>query len=180
MLLFIATVLSNNKVISKFQYISCYCLSIWIPPCHCIKAISIHLMLLFISSSGFNIRRKMSFQYISCYCLSQMYILFSVLSFSFQYISCYCLSPILPAVEYKNSNFNTSHVTVYLVRMWFWKWHIHFNTSHVTVYRKTWREAVSCYIRISIHLMLLFILMLMQMKTIKIHFNTSHVTVYRR
>ena len=78
------------------------------------------------------------------------------------------------------THFNTSHVTVYLVRMWFWKWHIHFNTSHVTVYRKTWREAVSCYIRISIHLMLLFILMLMQMKTIKIHFNTSHVTVYRR
>ena len=98
------------------------------------------------------------------------------------------------------THFNTSHVTVYLVRMWFWKWHIHFNTSHVTVYRKTWREAVSCYIRISIHLMLLFIPFALRylcaafafqyiscyclsipyvlIIVIKFHFNTSHVTVY--
>ena len=70
MLLFIATVLSNNKVISKFQYISCYCLSIWIPPCHCIKAISIHLMLLFIQSCKIVLPHYPIFQYISCYCLS--------------------------------------------------------------------------------------------------------------
>ena len=32
---------------------------------------------------------------------------------SFQYISCYCLSEMFETIEVPNSNFNTSHVTVY-------------------------------------------------------------------
>ena len=56
------------------------------------------------------------FQYISCYCLS----VFLFISFyggtKFQYISCYCLSSKIWILPPWFSDFNTSHVTVYLVR----------------------------------------------------------------
>ena len=75
----------------------------------------------------------------------------------------------------------------------------YFNTSHVTVYRnhiwadqpRKWFQYISCYClsrsmavpspitRISIHLMLLFIIQGLIDLVILMHFNTSHVTVYR-
>ena len=55
---------------------------------------------------------------------------------------------------------------------------IYFNTSHVTVYRPGIRKAVRCS-KISIHLMLLFIVIPLRIVIIIPDFNTSHVTVYR-
>ena len=97
------------------------------------------------------------FQYISCYCLSMQEGITGHDARGFQYISCYCLSSLLHTGEKKNTNFNTSHVTVYLPH---WSseqaFLPHFNTSHVTVYQKsgTWLKSLNSY------------------------FNTSHVTVY--
>ena len=91
MLLFIATVLSNNKVISKFQYISCYCLS-------AIQQLKESKKLYFNTS------------YVTVY---PMALEVSNCSFRFQYISCYCLSPFPVRSHSSDTHFNTSHVTVY-------------------------------------------------------------------
>ena len=78
--------------IVKFQYISCYCLSVWntalLPFC-------------FI------------FQYISCYCLSSavMYGSWSVFNFNTSHVTVYRFC-FVPAAAVRD-NFNTSHVTVY-------------------------------------------------------------------
>ena len=55
--------------------------------------ISIHLMLLFIFVDARDLQKKTEFQYISCYCLSL----------------------VILTIAQNNSNFNTSHVTVYLL-----------------------------------------------------------------
>ena len=201
MLLFIATVLSNNKIISKFQYISCYCLS-------------------FLHIEWRNIFFR--FQYISCYCLSSRTLLFhclimhfntshvtvypfpyrqpvlrSVISihlmllfiktFScvhmptdvFQYISCYCLSRQSAGHSDRNCIFqyiscyclSKCGISVYVPTL-------DFNTSHVTVYRSILcKSTYPNYI--SIHLMLLFIREKEQKAEEIYYFNTSHVTVYR-
>ena len=75
-----------------FQYISCYCLSLF----------------------SVNKRNIVPiFQYISCYCLS--YQLGSRMRMTpvFQYISCYCLSFCKLHKLWLIHYFNTSHVTVY-------------------------------------------------------------------
>ena len=59
--------------ITKFQYISCYCLSFSRPLSLFVTAISIHLMLLFIEGAEFVAQGTNGFQYISCYCLSVFY-----------------------------------------------------------------------------------------------------------
>ena len=103
----------------------------------------------------------------------------------------FCPSPV---------HFNTSHVTVYQSSSFRLTLLIqHFNTSHVTVYPFSSPltsgviafQYISCYCLstphmahrvlngISIHLMLLFILLLMMLRSLLLHFNTSHVTVYR-
>ena len=98
------------------------------------------------------------------------------------------------------TNFNTSHVTVYLdadklirrmrifqyISCYCLSWfrrranikENNFNTSHVTVY-PTRSERQIQQRAISIHLMLLFIEVEKMHEIPKIHFNTSHVTVYR-
>ena len=91
MLLFITTHYHFPIYIVKFQYISCYCLSLTAIPRMISSSISIHLMLLFIARADEKLREIMEFQYISCYCLSRR-------------ISCICIL---------QWNFNTSHVTVY-------------------------------------------------------------------
>ena len=119
----------------KFQYISCYCLSI---------------------IANMNVESTLLFQYISCYCLSELlkrnmddrrnfntshvtvYLKRDDCDFCstiFQYISCYCLSFCSLPPFSVGVDFNTSHVTVYLIR------------SHIIINS----------IYISIHLMLLFI-----------------------
>ena len=76
------------------------------------------------------------------------------------------------------SYFNTSHVTVYLIRL-------------STISLTSIFQYISCYCLsilvlfhsenefISIHLMLLFIKLVVRIIGLSVHFNTSHVTVYR-
>ena len=61
-------------------------------------------------------KRGQEFQYISCYSLSITPCINKVNRKRFQYISCYSLS--LPVIrkELQHQRFNTSHVTLYLVR----------------------------------------------------------------
>ena len=140
--------------------------------------VSIHLMLLFIAESGLSSRITQTFQYISCYSLSNAESNRKILINGFQYISCYSLSfPDSPA-RIAHDSFNTSHVTLYLIRTSRKLTPIlRFNTSHVTLYpidRATAEttdkfQYISCYslslirykpftfARVSIHLMLLFI-----------------------
>ena len=99
----------------------------------------------------------MSFQYISCYCLSLSVFNASSVNqdFNTSHVTVYQSRALARVLE--SSDFNTSHVTVY--RMNFAqkrkKWE-YFNTSHVTVYQRMEKDSLSD-LRISIHLMLLFI-----------------------
>ena len=125
-------------MIGKFQYISCYCLSIWNTP---------------------SVLPFLKFQYISCYCLSEFGNGADIVCIVFQYISCYCLSCPFSAYFTHSSNFNTSHVTVYLTIFISIDMCIpYFNTSHVTVYPAYVHQASDRFL----------------------HFNTSHVTVYHK
>ena len=78
----------------KFQYISCYSLSY-----SCRKYADVD-----------------EFQYISCYSLSVWHLLWLLLVQKFQYISCYSLSQKVVLVLGSRRRFNTSHVTLYLMR----------------------------------------------------------------
>ena len=82
--------------------------------------------------------------------------------------------------RHKDLHFNTSHVTVYpSFSSSVSSGSSYFNTSHVTVYRH--RRSVEMHKkRISIHLMLLFILLGFNFQYQFGYFNTSHVTVYQR
>ena len=98
-------------------------------------AISIHLMLLFIGVETLETGEVMeiSIHLMLLFILAQLvkennYLLF-------QYISCYCLSMIQQQVPQQMQNFNTSHVTVYLLCI----------------------HQFCFFLQISIHLMLLFI-----------------------
>ena len=108
----------------KFQYISCYCLSI----------------------DDYRPKFAIAFQYISCYCLSMLNQMFLLQ----RYISIHLMllfintSPVNPQPK---QNFNTSHVTVYLVAGLFATLYVQdFNTSHVTVYHRTIIENVHVYV----------------------------------
>ena len=101
----------------------------------------------------------MQFQYISCYGLSYRETPERKRLREFQYISCYGLSLLFCECGTAMSNFNTSHVTVYLhSNVSFATMPKYFNTSHVTVYHNV--DFAD--------------------KTQFIYFNTSHVTVYRK
>ena len=123
------------SALRKFQYISCYCLSQGNTVKEgANKKISIHLMLLFIAVTLGMTTRCLNFNtsHVTVYQSGSPYL--STVP-RFQYISCYCLSD--------------SHC-MSLETQWY------FNTSHVTVYLCI--SIPECvYIRISIHLMLLFI-----------------------
>ena len=142
-------------------------------------AVSIHLMLLFIHTS-FNFMQHL---------------------LQFQYISCYSLSSAIPLSYFLKHCFNTSHVTLYLHlplhrRCRFSR----FNTSHVTLYPYA-RRRTKWVNYVSIHLMLLFIMIVVKetehtkgfqyiscyslsqydtsSRIFFVRFNTSHVTLYR-
>ena len=75
--------------------------------------------------------------------------------------------------------FNTSHVTLYqLGSQSEGKKEKSFNTSHVTLYLLTGEEYIFPD-RVSIHLMLLFIMSSMVIDATSASFNTSHVTLYQ-
>ena len=62
--------LSIYSLLFVFQYISCYCLSSRLALVAVFAVISIHLMLLFINFPRIQNPDQRKFQYISCYCLS--------------------------------------------------------------------------------------------------------------
>ena len=70
MLLFIAVLMSISSIHGKFQYISCYSLSLCSNEESAPYLVSIHLMLLFIPNRSPFLMRAGLFQYISCYSLS--------------------------------------------------------------------------------------------------------------
>ncbi len=134
MLLFIGFLRSNIELPRSFQYISCYCLSVCGRGTCLSDVISIHLMLLFINFP----------------------LLLPLFAIAFQYISCYCLS--LPHVNYtaNTSYFNTSHVTVYHIICAIPEDYKLF--QYISCYcLSTRRKTKPRFVRISIHLMLLFI-----------------------
>ena len=121
---------------TKFQYISCYSLSI--------------------RDGGIKMSKN-KFQYISCYSLSTKDWYKHRENFMFQYISCYSLSPCTRPPFPLSHSFNTSHVTLYPLPFQLSKVTRRcFNTSHVTLYPMQSRRN-SARNGVSIHLMLLFI-----------------------
>ncbi len=117
-----------------FQYISCYSLSERKQFC----------------------RNCRLFQYISCYSLSEETIRTWDKAIEFQYISCYSLSEEASNFQNSNYSFNTSHVTLYLIR----------KLRYAII---TWFQYISCY-SLSIFRVPLW--------TPYCCFNTSHVTLY--
>ena len=138
MLLFIGRSIGVKIRATVFQYISCYCLSFLLPlqdyfdirfqyiSCYCLSPTASfcsasfsyfntsHVTVYpFGASSGVSV---FSFQYISCYCLSNTNGKDAKIIRKFQYISCYCLSIRLYSASMLRRYFNTSHVTVYLLR----------------------------------------------------------------
>ena len=157
MLLFIASIIGVCFTAIRFQYISCYCLSVFPVLFHQFyQDISIHLMLLFIY------RRK------------------GKRTYNMQ-ISIHLMLLFIAENAIRNSSkydFNTSHVTVYHQNLMILELkQKYFNTSHVTVYRYqspvgTYQyifQYISCYCLSSLEILL---------NGFKPHFNTSHVTVY--
>ena len=139
MLLFIVGEKAGYRITTKFQYISCYCLSCsarWnISQC----SISIHLMLLFIfeicsnkqwgvrdfNTSHVTVYRRMRRRvWRTTFISIHLMLLFIAVTrnndgnmWGFQYISCYCLSCCHLYSSFPICYFNTSHVTVYLKRL---------------------------------------------------------------
>ena len=115
MLLFISMEGERSCIAHKFQYISCYSLSVTLPD---------------------NYGTFWKFQYISCYSLSMYESYSDHFKKEFQYISCYSLSI--------NAKFISSHkpVSIHLMLLFIparinpaWSG-LCFNTSHVTLYQK--------------------------------------------
>ena len=101
------------RALSRFKYISCYCLSVLPvsrqPAFH--HSNTSHVIVYPRHANQISGRKQ--FKYISCYCLSFSVLIFPVPVFAFKYISCYCLSCAdhrKTVEEYSN----TSHVIVYL------------------------------------------------------------------
>ena len=157
MLLFICINPEEPNGYYKFQYISCYSLSI----IGCFRTIR---------QNCFNT---------SHVTLYLMHTYDAIAHMLFQYISCYSLSDFMASVYPYNSGFNTSHVTLYLLHFRLVQISDHsFNTSHVTLYRfnRIWFDDegqfqyISCY-----SLSVSRLAAALDSRS----FNTSHVTLYR-
>ena len=137
MLRFILVKEQELNAFPEFQYIPCYGLSRNDHGCDRCGSISIHPMLRFIPDSIWTEWKQLEFQYIPCYGLSRCSCCRCRCFFKFQYIPCYGLSAFLNPSRVFCTNFNTSHVTVYLRTGADLLDEIYnFNTSHVTVYRR--------------------------------------------
>ena len=141
---------------TEFQYISCYCLSTatLLIAC-CVPYFNTSHVTVYLThyQTGISIT---IFQYISCYCLSLLPFRLYDPVLLFQYISCYCLSS--PGFNVGLSYSRFQYISCYCLSLI----GVHFQRGH----------------RISIHLMLLFIISGFIIPRVKCHFNTSHVTVY--
>ena len=142
----------------EFQYISCYCLSSSFFKKSISICISIHLMLLFIDSFRATGKRTLQISIHLMLLFIGKFNLKNSKLLLFQYISCYCLSPATPRTPPHTANFNTSHVTVYLVNG------VYYHHSLLEF------QYISCYC-------------LSKQNFLRVRrlsdFNTSHVTVYR-
>ena len=185
-----------------FQYISCYSLSIG----NCVKifivSVSIHLMLLFIQR---HFTVKLSGNFVSIHLMLlfineanrakfrskgvsiHLMLLFinktGGVSYTLYRVSIHLMLLFIGAKIHSiwplKKRFNTSHVTLYLVwTTWNESTQSCFNTSHVTLYHSDFFISMYGYI-VSIHLMLLFICLIMEIYVIYMSFNTSHVTLYQ-
>ena len=158
MLLFINCGMNATIIEYLFQYISCCYLSrtsiILIVSFY---RVSIHLMLLFIEKFSLNSGLG-QFQYISCCYLSGDKVKIVTEEVRFQYISCCYLSSALSYMHHVCECFNTSHVVIYHKALSCPHCgYPSFNTSHVVIYHisKSGKETSG---KVSIHLMLLFII----------------------
>ena len=135
MLLFICRMVSNldNWIYFNTSHVTVY--PYWKITSYYLSLISIHLMLLFILA------------FFHCFSAPSL----------FQYISCYCLSKDKREPQQVQTDFNTSHVTVYLkINNAFSKFHnisIHLMLLFIIMPESIW----ALHSWISIHLMLLFI-----------------------
>ena len=184
----------------KFQYISCYCLSVTEACCH-LQIIDFNTSHVTVYRIADVIRIRWTiFQYISCYCLSCIshnlfsftYIsihlmllfinagqFFTPYSVWFQYISCYCLSSSFFFSLSTFQNFNTSHVTVYPFVSLCVALSLYISIHLMLLFIAVGIFPMLLIVSISIHLMLLFIKTQPHLLILFQNFNTSHVTVYR-
>ena len=162
--------------------------------------VSIHLMLLFIFFwTGYpHVQGNVSIHLMLLFILEGVQI--SMDDSLFQYISCYSLSRAVDIME--TASVVSIHLMLLFINMLRCSRGIkrRFNTSHVTLYRGTGKkdgglfttfQYISCYSLsviyssrskaknvVSIHLMLLFIILVGSSLSMKKCFNTSHVTLY--
>ena len=97
------------------SHVTVYLLSLCL--CSFFLCISIHLMLLFIGETGEHENRLWGFQYISCYCLSYHV---RCMPASWKAISIHLMLlfiRLIPIGKDGLMHFNTSHVTVYPVKL---------------------------------------------------------------
>ena len=140
-----------------FQYISCYSLSIKTMVSVGIRKVSIHLMLLFIGLLQSNSEPHSPFQYISCYSLSVTGNTYGA----------------------KDVRFNTSHVTLYRKTIQYPQYPF-CRFQYISCYSLSWSITDNKRLkRVSIHLMLLFIRLVITFFFEMVCFNTSHVTLYQ-
>ena len=200
MLLFIKEIAEYISTSIRFQYISCYSLSMCMTRLELATIVSIHLMLLFI-----NIRARLwnwigkvsihlmllfiefksrvgitltAFQYISCYSLSEQATRQQKPEEEFQYISCYSLSAYVLFATAREFRFNTSHVTLYHGSAALSETRSGVSIHLMLLFIEKWITTKATSLSVSIHLMLLFIFLLPCHKSFRVCFNTSHVTLY--
>ena len=117
------------------------------------------------------------FQNISCYCLSKFKSIFKNDLYVFQNISCYCLSQDRISVSSACAYFKTSHVIVYPSLIFHSRYVIRIS-KHLMLLFILDSSARSFRFSISKHLMLLFIRVEKLDEWIETNFKTSHVIVY--
>ena len=157
MLLFILLLQPVQNCQARFQYISCYSLSLVIEFQETVTEEFQYISCYSLSGSTWQTETLQKFQYISCYSLSVSESDTFRTLWTFQYISCYSLS------NGKKNSRNGQQVSIHLMLLFItlrrakWSKNCSFNTSHVTLYRKSQLCRIF-YKLVSIHLMLLFII----------------------
>ena len=130
MLRFIAITLFDRNVLSIFQYIPCYGLSVS-ASCSGSASCSFQYIPCYGLSKEYAKSEKQinAFQYIPCYGLSPKVQQYIDRVESFQYIPCYGLSALGAGLREPPLYFNTSHVTVYQTEA-----SKEFRSSHISIH----------------------------------------------
>ena len=127
---------------NEFQYITCYSLSLLSSPQqHLTAYVSIHHMLLFITISLHIIFHRIIVSIHHMLLFISNHSARALRITQFQYITCYSLSQLGWLIMQLAECFNTSHVTLYRLRIpCLLVVSLCFNTSHVTLYLSTLTE----------------------------------------